>query len=71
MGEDASRRKTEVDALSLGLDLGMNLIDTAEMYAEGGAEEVVGAPLPAELPVRPRDTELPFGSGQRLSTPAP
>jgi diketogulonate reductase-like aldo/keto reductase len=42
MGEDASRRKTEVDALSLGLDLGMNLIDTAEMYAEGGAEEVVG-----------------------------
>ena len=42
MGEDASRRKLEVDALRLGLDLGMNLIDTAEMYGEGGAEEVVG-----------------------------
>lgn len=42
MGEDSSRRQEEVDALRLGLDLGMNLIDTAEMYAEGGAEEVVG-----------------------------
>ena len=42
MGEDPKRRKQEVDALRLGLDLGMNLIDTAEMYGEGGAEEVVG-----------------------------
>ena len=41
MGEDRSRRQSEVAALRLGLDLGMNLIDTAEMYAEGGAEEVV------------------------------
>jgi len=45
MGEDASRRQTEVDALRLGLDLGMNLIDTAEMYGEGGAEEVVGVAI--------------------------
>ena len=42
MGEDRSARKTEVAALQLGLDLGLTLIDTAEMYAEGGAEEVVG-----------------------------
>ena len=42
MGEDSSRRKMEVAALRYGLDLGMNLIDTAEMYGEGGAEEVVG-----------------------------
>lgn len=42
MGEDRSRRKSEIEALRLGLDLGMTLIDTAEMYAEGGAEEVVG-----------------------------
>lgn len=42
MGEDPSRRRTEVDALRLGMDLGMTLIDTAEMYGEGGAEEVVG-----------------------------
>jgi diketogulonate reductase-like aldo/keto reductase len=41
MGEDRARRKAEVAALRLGLDLGMNHIDTAEMYAEGGAEEVV------------------------------
>ncbi|MEK9951245.1 MAG: aldo/keto reductase [Curvibacter sp.] len=42
MGEDRSARKAEVEALQLGLDLGLTLIDTAEMYAEGGAEEVVG-----------------------------
>ncbi|WP_408906595.1 aldo/keto reductase [Roseomonas sp. CAU 1739] len=42
MGENARARAAEVDALRLGLDLGMTLIDTAEMYGEGGAEEVVG-----------------------------
>jgi len=42
MGEDPSRRQAEIDALRLGLNLGMNLIDTAEMYGEGGAEEVIG-----------------------------
>ncbi|MYM94572.1 aldo/keto reductase [Duganella vulcania] len=42
MGEEAIRKRDEVRALQLGLDLGMTLIDTAEMYGEGGAEEVVG-----------------------------
>jgi len=42
MGEDASRRAAEVAALRLGLDLGMTLVDTAEMYGDGGAERVVG-----------------------------
>jgi len=42
MGERSDRRRAEVEALRAGLDLGMTLIDTAEMYAEGGAEEVVG-----------------------------
>jgi diketogulonate reductase-like aldo/keto reductase len=42
MGERRSARPAEVAALRLGLDLGMTLIDTAEMYADGGAEEVVG-----------------------------
>ena len=42
MGESAHTRKQEADALRLGMDLGMTLIDTAEMYADGGAEEVVG-----------------------------
>ena len=41
MGEDRRRRSDEVAALKLGLDLGITLIDTAEMYASGGAEEVV------------------------------
>jgi diketogulonate reductase-like aldo/keto reductase len=42
MGERRERRRAEVAALQHGLELGMTLIDTAEMYAEGGAEEVVG-----------------------------
>jgi diketogulonate reductase-like aldo/keto reductase len=42
MGENARRRASEIAALRLGLELGMTLIDTAEMYAEGGAEEIVG-----------------------------
>lgn len=41
MGEDRRRRADEVAALRLGLDLGITLVDTAEMYAGGGAEEVV------------------------------
>ena len=45
MGEDAARKADEVRALQVGLDLGMTLIDTAEMYGEGGAEEVVGAAI--------------------------
>lgn len=42
MGEKASEFRSEVSALQLGIDLGMTLIDTAEMYADGGAERVVG-----------------------------
>ena len=42
MGEDRRQRTGEANALRAGLDLGLTLIDTAEMYGEGGAEEVVG-----------------------------
>jgi diketogulonate reductase-like aldo/keto reductase len=42
MGESARRRADELDALKYGLDLGYPMIDTAEMYGEGGAEEIVG-----------------------------
>lgn len=42
MGERIGDPKTERNALLHGLDLGANLIDTAEMYAGGGAERVVG-----------------------------
>ncbi len=41
MGERATDAGREAAALRLGIDLGMTLIDTAEMYAEGGAESVV------------------------------
>lgn len=41
MGEDDRERGREADALRYGLDLGFTLIDTAEMYGDGGAEEVV------------------------------
>ena len=41
MGENENAHADEVAALRLGIDLGMTLIDTAEMYGEGGAEEVV------------------------------
>ncbi len=42
MGERVADRAAELAALRLGLDLGLTVIDTAEMYADGGAEEVVG-----------------------------
>jgi diketogulonate reductase-like aldo/keto reductase len=41
MGEKKKAHADEVAALRLGIDLGMTLIDTAEMYGEGGAEKVV------------------------------
>ena len=41
MGEDPGRAAQEIEALQLGLDLGLTLIDTAEMYGSGGAERVV------------------------------
>ncbi|WP_462370096.1 aldo/keto reductase [Oxalobacter formigenes] len=42
MGESSSAKKEEIAALQHGIDLGMTLIDTAEMYASGGAEKVTG-----------------------------
>ncbi|MBE3597823.1 MAG: aldo/keto reductase [Limnochordaceae bacterium] len=43
MGEgDARRDRQEIEALRLGIELGMTLIDTAEMYAGGRAEQLVG-----------------------------
>jgi len=48
MGDRAAQAKREADALRLGIDLGMTLIDTAEMYADGGAETVVGQAIAAQ-----------------------
>jgi diketogulonate reductase-like aldo/keto reductase len=45
MGEDVRQRAQEVRALQTGIDLGATLIDTAEMYASGRAEEVIAAAI--------------------------
>ncbi len=42
IGDDAANRAAEIDALRYGIDLGLTLIDTAEMYGDGRAETVVG-----------------------------
>ena len=45
MGEEAGQAEGEVAALRRGIELGMTLVDTAEMYADGGAERVVARAL--------------------------
>lgn len=42
VGENAQAEETEIQSLRTGIELGMGLIDTAEMYGEGGAEAVIG-----------------------------
>jgi diketogulonate reductase-like aldo/keto reductase len=41
-GENPHKRQDEIDALRFGIDVGMKLIDTAEMYGDGASEELVG-----------------------------
>jgi diketogulonate reductase-like aldo/keto reductase len=45
MGENRGRREDEIAALRAGLDLGLRVIDTAEMYGNGTTEELVGAAI--------------------------
>jgi diketogulonate reductase-like aldo/keto reductase len=45
MGERKSERAAEVAAIRLALDLGIRLVDTAEMYGDGGAEEMLAEAL--------------------------
>lgn len=42
MGEDDSKKESEIEALRAGIEEGLTLIDTAEMYADGKAESIVG-----------------------------
>src|SRR5262245_28827764 len=49
MGEDNRERAREIAALRLGIELGMSLIDTAEMYGEGGAEKIVAEAIQGQL----------------------
>ena len=51
MGEDPDSRSQEIKALRAGIERGLTLIDTAEMYGDGLAEKLVGeaiAPMPRE-----------------------
>jgi diketogulonate reductase-like aldo/keto reductase len=50
MGERTAERAREVAALKLGMSLGFALIDTAEMYGDGGAEEIVADAMGGERP---------------------
>ncbi len=45
MGEDASRRQAETEALRTGVELGMTMVDTAEIYGEGETERFLGEAL--------------------------
>jgi len=45
MGENRATRTAEIAALQTGVDLGLTLIDTAEMYGEGAAEELIAEAL--------------------------
>ena len=45
MGEDSRRAKAEIAALRAGIELGMTLVDTAEMYGDGATETLVGEAL--------------------------
>ena len=61
----ARARAREVAALRAGIDLGMTLIDTAEMYGDGGAEEVVGEAIAGR-----RDDVFVVSQGATRTTPA-
>jgi diketogulonate reductase-like aldo/keto reductase len=47
MGAAAAQRKHEIGAVKHALDVGYRLLDTAEMYADGGAERIIGSALKA------------------------
>ncbi len=76
MGENKRAHKDEVAALRLGIELGMTLIDSAEMYGEGGAEEVVADAIEGQrdrvfvvtkvYPHNASRTELPKASERSL-----
>jgi diketogulonate reductase-like aldo/keto reductase len=59
-GEHASRRAAEVGALRVALEIGYRVIDTAEMYGDGGAETVVGEAVSGALRDRLVDRDKLF-----------
>lgn len=71
LGEDPSLFPEEYKALRTGVEAGMNLIDTAEMYGDGAAEELVGFSIQgmdrSKLSLSARCTRSMRGSG--ISSP--
>ncbi|HPF88552.1 MAG TPA: aldo/keto reductase [Candidatus Limiplasma sp.] len=67
LGDNPDRAPQEIEALRLGLDLGLTLIDTAEMYGSGRSERLIGRAMEG----RPRDSYqlvskvLPQNAGRR------
>ena len=60
MGETTARRADEIAAVRLALDLGYRVIDTAEMYGDGGAERIVGQAFAEALRAGPLAREQVF-----------
>ena len=70
MGEGQRTREEEADALRLGIDLGMTLIDTAEMYGEGSSEQVVGEAIRGRRDEVTLVTKVYPHNATRTGTPA-
>lgn len=70
MGEGQRTRGEEADALRLGIDLGMTLIDTAEMYGEGSSEQVVGEAIRGRRDAVTLVTKVYPHNATRTGTPA-
>ncbi len=70
MGDSPADAKKEVRALQLGVDLGMTLIDTAEMYADGGAEKIVGKAIAGRRTGVFLVSKVPPSNGSRRGTVA-
>jgi diketogulonate reductase-like aldo/keto reductase len=70
MGERKPSAEREIAALTLGLDLGMMLIDTAEMYADGGAEKIVGEAIAGRDSVFVVSKVYPHNAGRKSAIAA-
>jgi diketogulonate reductase-like aldo/keto reductase len=71
LGERSARRRDEIAALRTGLDLGMTMIDTAEMYGDGASEELVGeAIIGRRADVFLVDKVLPSNASRRRTVQA-
>jgi len=68
MGAEPRRRAAEVAALKLGLDLGVTMIDTAELYANGAAEEIVAEAIAGRRDEVTLVSKVLPGNASRLGT---